>query len=244
MKRIGILLLAVCVPSHAAGPTPATRAAEFSAEMDISVATDGSVASVVPDATLPAPVRQLLVQRVSQWRYRPATWQGRNVPYDTRVALRLQGVPTTQGGYALRVLGFGSLRNPESRWPAPPRYPPSAQRQGIGGTFIYAVMIDTDGDVAELRLIDSPQIGGKYQKELDQASREAILAGKFSPAKVEGNAVACVRLVPMSFATGEPIPDTKEAREARKAMLNALRGQVAESCPLATLETEIENTLL
>jgi hypothetical protein len=205
--------------------------------MQVVVAADGSVASVVPDATLPAPIRAGLVKRVSQWHYKAPMWQGKPVSISMRQGLRLQAVPTTSGGYALRVMGETYVPDPDPRYVMqPPDYPAWLRRKNLSASLAYAIRIGADGRPVDVRrrYPDGPQdaAGAAF----DESSRAAIALWLWHPHTVNGTPVACDILVPMDFVMGGDEPPAAPDRKSLEAGL--------QLCPGAKLETKIEGTLL
>ena len=234
----GLPLLAAPQGMNAAAQS-VTQATEVIAGTNITIEKDGTVGNVVPDTALPEPIRQLLVKRVSQWRYEVPMWEGNPASVAHHLIVRLMAVPTTGGGFALRVSGLGNEWNAGSEFgPRPVMYPEAAMRQGIGGTFSYVVRIGQDGNVDRVRRLLPETVSDRVRKSLDEASRTALLTSRFRPFVVNGLAVACEISLPMSF-----IPPGK--RDAPKEELPALASAALESpCPKPVLITQIENTLL
>ncbi|WP_028862756.1 energy transducer TonB [Psychromonas aquimarina] len=78
--------------------------------------------------------------------------------------------------------------------PSPPRYPRLAKRKGIEGTVTYEVWLDEKGRQIKLTLKDS-----SGTQMLDAAALQAIEKWKFSPHKVNGQAIAQRVFVPIRF---------------------------------------------
>lgn len=248
MKRISVLLLAAVAVSSHAFEKPVAAVQEMLVGMQVEIAPDGRITRVVPDAKLPAALQQLLIKRVSQWRYRPVRWQGRAVATTDLLALRVQPVPA-QGGYALRVIDEG---NPHVLDPAyrvfVPRFPPVAAAQGIDATLIYALAKDAQGKVGEATLLE-PQRGAPGIRELDKASREALARSSMAPTLIDGAAVACRALIPVDFRAdgagggARPDPDPRQ-KPPINPQVEEWRTEIADACPLPMLATPIAGTLL
>lgn len=223
-----------------ASSAAAAQGTLLSTGMEVTIAADGSVARVVPDAKLPEPLRQLLIKRVMQWRYSPGVWQGAPAETATHLVLRLLAVPTTQGGFVLRVLGTGGNVDSESGYtPTPPKYPFEAQRKNIQGNFAYSMRILEDGSVTDVVRLFPEEISDKYMKAMDEASQEAIRTSRLRPVVVNGVAVACDRPFYMEFRTDGP------AKEPLKPIdIKPYWSKMKVPCPVADLQTKIEGTLL
>lgn len=203
----------------------------FDVGMRVSVGADGNVAGVVPEAGLPAALDDGLVKRVSQWHYTPATWQGKAVAVDTWLSLRLQAVPATSGGFAVRILGRGQKGQPGTVM-TPPVFPIAALRAGVNALLVYRVHVDADGNITPVERL-FPKVARGHYKALDENSRKAIGEFRRDPIRADGVVVACDMNYPITFtvAGAEP-PATPELP------------QPGNACPIAHLETDFEGTML
>lgn len=216
------------------------QSAEMRAGFDVEIAADGRVTAVRPDDKVPVPIRDLLIRRVAEWRYEPAKWQGKAVASANHTILRLGAVPTTQGGYALRILGMaGETLDDGSKFGmSPPKYPPEAQRRSAVGTFHYQVNIDREGRTTGVRLLVPEEAAlDSSAKRLDRAAQEAIREWRIRPAKADGEPVACSWISTMSFSVGDkPAPRPEE--------IDALKSLLPDPCPMPELRTKIEGLIL
>ncbi len=78
--------------------------------------------------------------------------------------------------------------------PSAPRYPRLAKRKGIEGTVTYEVWLDEKGRQIKLTLKDS-----SGTQMLDAAALQAIEKWKFSPHKINGQAIAQRVFIPIRF---------------------------------------------
>ena len=77
----------------------------------------------------------------------------------------------------------------------PPPYPRDALREGIQGTVLLQVLVDTDGRPLEVRIQQS-----SGHRQLDDAARRHVLKHwRFRPAIKDGQAVQAWGLVPIDF---------------------------------------------
>lgn len=74
-----------------------------------------------------------------------------------------------------------------------PIYPETMRTQGISGTVKLEALIDKEGRVREVNILTS---AGTH---FDQAAKQAILASTFYPAEVEGEPVAVLLRLPVTF---------------------------------------------
>ncbi|MDQ3268864.1 MAG: TonB family protein [Pseudomonadota bacterium] len=78
----------------------------------------------------------------------------------------------------------------------PPAYPRDALREGLGGTVLLQVLVDTDGKPLQ---VDVARSSG--HRSLDRAARRHVLARwMFRPAIQDGRPVQAIGLVPVEFA--------------------------------------------
>lgn len=76
----------------------------------------------------------------------------------------------------------------------PPKYPKMARRRGLQGMVVLEVLVDKNGDVAELRVLSS---SGHYI--LDKAAAAGVRNWTFDPAIRAGNKVKMWVRVPIRF---------------------------------------------
>lgn len=226
----------------AAAQTPPAHRTEMLAGAQVSIGADGKVTAVEPDARLPEGIRTLMRNRVMQWQYAPTVWLGKSVATQTYLVLRLEAVPTTAGGFVLRVLGLGSEQELETGYSIdPPTYPREAQKARKGGTFYYVADVDAQGHPVQARLVEPADASlDKYGRMMAEAGMSAAKGAKLRPFIADGVAVDCEWLFPLTFSVGEPTRQTPEEKER----IGAIRARLARGCPFAALQTKIENSLL
>lgn len=82
---------------------------------------------------------------------------------------------------------------PEVKEFAPPKYPEKAKKEGITGTVVARLLIDTNGIVRDVQIVEGPEV---FHESVEEAAYKA----KFSPAKRDNKAVAVWVAVPFKFA--------------------------------------------
>lgn len=226
-------LAAIAALLLAGAPSLANEAdADIVVGMYVDVADDGKVAAVAPeDGLLPA-LRDGLVRRAMQWRYAPATWEGRPVAVRQWIALNLEPVATEDGGYAIRILGTGHKREPGTVM-TPPTFPQAAMRAATNAALMYQVHVSGDGSMSPVALLE-PQNPKGYIKSLDKASRQAINSSHRQPPTVAGVSITCDFRMPIFFVT------TRKIELPPADSLPPLPNQ----CPKAKLETEVVGMML
>jgi protein TonB len=87
-----------------------------------------------------------------------------------------------------------------------PVYPPSAQRQGVGGSITVNALIDENGNVIETGILK----GIQDDKGLGRAAQNAVRKWKFQPARKNGVAVKVWKSFIIAFrAETTPANETK-----------------------------------
>ena len=248
MRAIGIALLgltaALCATPALAQSPPNVIQLDFKADLQ----ADGVPANIQPDASLAPPLQAMVRKRVAEWRYRMGTWQGKPVPASVSQRIVAEVMPTASAGFALRIKEVTNVPTyidaSKPRATAamlPPRYPEGAQRQGIEGTLVYAMRRDAQGTPLEVELVDA-QIPGNWKRPFDAAGREAISAWRLKPIEVDGQAIDCRLLTPMTFrlGLGRSLPS-----KGPEPDLRAYLSRFPDSCPLPpTLETQVTGMFL
>ncbi len=97
----------------------------------------------------------------------------------------------------------------------------------------YAVAIGVDGvPTAAKRLVPADLDGDAALIAMDEESRRAILAARWRPFRVDGQAVACTLVHRVNFSFGAPPPPGDDGFD------------IADRCPKDDLATKIEGTVL
>jgi len=130
------------------------------------------------------------------------------------------------------------------------RYPEEAQAQGIEGTVYVRFVVEADGRVAQVTLLND--IGGGCGEEALRVVRQMP---PWEPARFEGRAVACALDLPVHFNLKKPdpaenfhllwgkAPAATLTRKELKALLEAppaVRDLQGTACPITQLEVLVE----
>ena len=245
-KRIFSLGLIAALCSTPALATSPQRMIQLDFKADVQA--DGMLANIQPDASLSPQLQAIVSKRVAQWRYRTGTWQGRPVPGKVSQRIVAEVVPVASGSFAFRVkevltvpvLVDGRRARAHPRMD-PPRYPVEAQRQGIEATLVYAMRRDAQGKPLDVELVDA-DVPDAWRKQFDLANVQAIRKWRLEPVEVDGQAIDCRLLVPMSFrlGAGNERPPSSPTPDLRPYL-----PRVADACPLPPiLETDTVGTHL
>ena len=239
---IGLVAALWSSPARAQSP-PSVIHLDFKAD----VQADGVPANIQPDASLATPLQTMVRKRVAEWRYRVGTWQGRPVPATVSQRIVAEVLPVASGGFALRIkevmavpIVLDARRASAAARMFPPRYPEGAQRQGIEATMIYAMRRDAQGMPIEVELLDA-QVPKYWRKPFDAVSRQAIQKWRLEPVEVEGQAIDCRLLTPITFRlVGNVRPPLAQGEDLRPYL-----PRFPDACPLLpVLETKATATLL
>ncbi|MBS0457290.1 MAG: energy transducer TonB [Proteobacteria bacterium] len=80
-----------------------------------------------------------------------------------------------------------------------PEYPRQALREGVEGTVLLELLVDTDGHVLRVRIVH-----GSGDRRLDEAARAQVLANwRFQPAIRDGHPVQALGTAPVVFRLDE-----------------------------------------
>ena len=90
--------------------------------------------------------------------------------------------------------GTGPTRGPRIVSGTKPEYPDNARNKGWEGTVRLQILVGTEGQVEDVRVI-----GSSGYAELDQAALRAVRSWRFSPALQKGMPVAAWATLPVVF---------------------------------------------
>jgi len=79
-----------------------------------------------------------------------------------------------------------------------PTYPAIALRNGVQGSVVASLNVDTRGNVTEASIVSR---SGERSRDLDRSVLNTVQGWKFQPAMQNGRAVASVVRVPVDFRT-------------------------------------------
>lgn len=79
-----------------------------------------------------------------------------------------------------------------------PTYPATALRNGVQGSVIASLNVDTRGNVTDASIVSR---SGERSRDLDRSVLRTVQGWKFQPAMQDGRAVASVVRVPVDFRT-------------------------------------------
>lgn len=158
----------------------------------------------VPVGVLPdlAAAREAALAAVRQWQFAPPTAAPLLLVVDVPVGdfARIAGL-VERTEQSLRTLADGTrpplriggaVRPPKRVANAFPTYPEAAKAAGITGVVIIEALVDTEGAVAETKVV-------RGVPELDAAAVEAVRQWRYEPTLLNGDPVPVLMTVTVSF---------------------------------------------
>jgi TonB family protein len=222
MRILLSLLLLVCAATARADRAPEVHS--LGANVEISAAGEVTVLSVSPRfAKLEADLRAVL----GRWRFQPALLDGRPVPVQTSLWLRLTIGPGEGEALQARVELVGNGAGSEVL--RPPMFPRNAMKARASASVLLEVEYDGSGAVTGARLLDSASSQRAFRNDFEHAALLAAKRWKFRPERLDGVGLAGTAVIPMKFqSNGGPLPPVLKPRPA-------LAGHDFESGQLLTL---------
>lgn len=193
----GLLILHNSVPTPVAPPPPAPK--HRSALPKIAPITPPSVRSQVPTRRMPNLGSQSHLVRPSLMHRVLGPW---------RIRTMLMNMPDLTSSSGSWVLNFASplplMERKHNHIIAPlpihavdPGYPPELKEEGIEGTVILFAVIDRDGTVSQIRVLQS------LNPVLDHNAEVAFSHWKFDPALLNNKPINLKVVVTVPFRFGE-----------------------------------------
>jgi TonB family protein len=159
--------------------------------LEATIDTGGNVSKVKVLKGENESLNKAAADALKQWKYDPATLKGKPMPVNFTVTIK----------FSLKDKEAGTGKPAESSKHSGPKlvkkvgptYPEEARKEGIEGTVILEATIDTQGNVAKVRVLK----GGV--ESLNKAAIEAIRQWKYEPVVIEGKAVPSTFTVTIKF---------------------------------------------
>jgi TonB family protein len=148
------------------------------------------------------------VKAVSQYRFTPATYEGKPVPVHLTIQLGF-GPPDTTGSPGISPVVKG-VTPPRVLSSVDPVYPAEARDAGIRGTCLVSFVVNTQGSPEQVRIARSVEEGlspdmnfnlRRIAKELDQSAVDAVSKYHFAPATYQGKPVPLSVNIEIAFKT-------------------------------------------
>jgi len=103
--------------------------------------------------------------------------------------------PVTPGSVDNPLRVGGDIKEPKKVRDVKPVYPPEAQSARVQGVVIIEALIDTNGNVADAKILRSVAM-------LDQPAVDAVRQWRFTPTLLNGAAVPILMTVTVNFTLG------------------------------------------
>ncbi len=197
MHPIRLLALAPLLLSFSAN----AERREFTYGVTAEIDSNGAVVSAdLKAADVDTAFADAIEGLVKQWRFRPATVNGR--PVSAHTLLTTQVVVDIDAGKSAHVVARYLRHGPEvENRLVPPRYPVEAMRSRVDAEVAVEVAIDRDGNLVETTLHSLRMKGGdkRLGRVFEQATIDAIRQWQFAPERINGIAVASRAIMPIKF---------------------------------------------
>lgn len=198
MHPIRLLALAPLLLSFSAN----AERREFTYGVAAEIDSNGAVVSAdLKAADVDAAFAGTIEGLVKQWRFRPATVNGR--PVSSNTLLTAQVVVDIDARKSAHIVARYLRHGPEveNRLAVPPRYPVEAMRNRVDAEVAVEVAIDRDGKLIETTLHSLRMKGGdkRLGRVFEQATVDAIRQWRFAPERIDGVAVASRAIMPIKF---------------------------------------------
>lgn len=202
---VGLVMMLFAFSAMAAGPRAVRKQVEASMLVTgtIDVDAEGEVGGYVLDQVekLPRGVAEFIDTNIAQWKFEPASVNGRSMEPRNRMSLRVVAKKLEDGNYLIRLhaVSFDALERIPGSYATgnnltPPRYPVDAVRHGVSGTVYVLVKVDRDGKVQDalaeqinLRYIDTERQMERWREMFAAVSLSAARQWEFlTPTQGEG----------------------------------------------------------
>ncbi len=216
------------------------------------VNVDGTLGDIQPDASLPAAIQVMMRKRIATWHYKPSHWQGKSLTGTIAQTIKAIAVPTTQGGFALRIeevteqsRSGESLKKFFASHP-PPEIPTDVNQRGVRAILVYAVLFDEAGKAVQVDLV-YPTEPDRDARLLDKSARNAI-AKWATLNEFDGVPISCRAKVPIAFEVSSMssapfrVPASAPLREPPE--VSASFDKYTDMCPVTKIETVVKDTFL
>lgn len=197
-------------PTRLIAVTPIAReGTDAVVTLEVVIALDGAIASsrvvemvgLDPDGM----VVTAAAGAISLWRYSPALSDGCAVPFTgtASLVLRSEAQPETSEAPTYEGTVYGTddgVELPRLLEEVRPSYPVEALRRGIQGVVLLDAVVLPDGSVGDVLVRHSLD----NEWGVDQEAVNVVKQWRFQPGTLEGEPVAVLVTVEVSFDLGEP----------------------------------------
>jgi TonB family protein len=128
----------------------------------------------------PPPLRDTVLAAIKEWKYKPATLEGK--PIEQKVQVRFDFENKSTRPPDSQKAPSDNYQPPKLMHSTDPIYPPEVKARRMSGTVVLEVLVDKEGNVANAKLIMGPPI-------VRDATEAAIKEWKYRPATLQGKPV-------------------------------------------------------
>ena len=164
--------------------------------LEAVVNTDGTVGEIRVVRGLHPALDESAQAALKQWRFRPATKDGKPQPVrvDVELTFTLRASGPKLGSAQVYVAGQEGLRMPVVLSEVKPAYTAEAKQAGIEGTVELETVVLPDGKPGDTRVVRSLDPG------LDREAMRALYAWRFTPGTKDDKPVPVQVRVEMTFS--------------------------------------------
>jgi len=160
--------------------------------LEATIDTEGNVSKVEVLKGEHESLNNAAVEAVKHWKYDPVILKGKPIPVKFTVTVKFSLKDKEEG--TRKPAERSDHQGPKLVKKVNPTYPEEVKKEGIEGTVILEATIDTEGNVAEVKVLK----GGI--ESLNKAAVEAIRQWKYEPAIIGGKAMPVNITVTIKFA--------------------------------------------
>ncbi len=188
-------------PVYPAREVPPGTSGQATVEFVVNAQGEIKEADLVVPETTDQAFSRVAAEAVLKWKYRPGLKDGRPVRtrlqapfvFDGNGQVRFLLRPEAYSPYTGELGRGKELQPARPVFQARPDFPPKLRDQGMGGEVILRLVITAEGNVRNVRLVNSTY------PELAVAAANSLMRWKFQPAMLQGRPVASAAMVPFKF---------------------------------------------
>ena len=166
---------------------------EATAHLVASVNDQGNVESVTVTRSATPELDALASQAISNWRFVPATQNGKPVPSKAEIDVVFTNPHPAVIVNGIWRVGVAQVTAPRAIKAPDPEYTKAARKAKIAGTVVLWLVVNKQGLPEQIRVQKSLDPG------LDQKAVDAVKRWKFDPARRDGEPVAVMINVEVNF---------------------------------------------
>ncbi len=203
----------------------------FPTSVKVVVDDSGRPAQIEAATSLPQGIREFVEARARDLSFEPAMVNGRARGGTTYVVFGVCAVPSANGmQVAADYRGHGPGQVDGAAYPAPPRYPVAAVRQGLSVSMTVDYVVQPDGRAALESIAFADGTRARAKPHFERMARDWVGSMRVLPELVDGEAISSHVSTPVTLETARV--GTRHERD----MLRRARDSVAESAECLAAE--------